>query len=177
VWSILFAIAAVAWPTEMPDASETTIVSCPKCGTRNRIRKAAAGYPHCQKCGAPLPWIVEVDDAHFKEVVLEASVPVLVDFWAPWCGPCRIVSPMVERLAVSMAGKMKVAKLNTDTSPVSAGQYEVRGIPTLMLVQGGKELDRVTGAMPEPAFRSWLEPRLQRASAASGSGARSGTQK
>ena len=161
----------------MADAPESTIVTCPKCGTRNRVRKAASGYPHCQKCGASLPWIVEVDDPHFKEVVLEGSVPVLVDFWAPWCGPCRIVSPMVERLAVSKAGMMKVAKVNTDISPASAGEYGVQGIPTLMLVQDGKELDRVTGAMPEPAFKSWLEPRLQRVSAASGSGARSGAQK
>jgi thioredoxin 2 len=161
----------------MVDAPETTIVTCSKCGTRNRVRNAAGGYPHCQKCGAALPWIVDVDDLHFKEVVLDASVPVLVDFWAPWCGPCRIVSPMVERLAVSMAGQMKVAKLNTDTSPASAGQYGVQGIPTLMLVQGGKELDRVTGAMPEPAFKNWLEPRLQKASSAAGSSARSEAQK
>jgi thioredoxin 2 len=161
----------------MADAPETTIVTCPKCGTRNRVRKSAGGYPHCQKCGVPLPWIVDVDDAHFQEVVLEASVPVLVDFWAPWCGPCRIVSPMVERMAVSMAGKTKVAKLNTDTSPASPGRYGVQGIPTLMLVQGGKELDRVTGAMPEPAFRSWLETRLQKVSSATGSEAHRGAPK
>jgi thioredoxin 2 len=161
----------------MADPPETTIVTCPKCGTRNRVRKAAGGYPHCQKCGVPLPWIVEVDDAHFREVVLEASVPVLVDFWAPWCGPCRIVSPMVARLAVLMAGKIKVAKLNTDTSPASASQYGVQGIPTLMLVHDGKEVDRVTGAMPERAFKSWLEPRVQKASSTAGSSARSGAQK
>ena len=95
----------------MGDAPVARIVTCPQCGKRNRVKTAAAGYPHCQNCDASLPWVVDVDDAGFREVVLQASLPALVDFWAPWCGPCRVVSPIVERLAGTLAGKMKVAKL------------------------------------------------------------------
>jgi thioredoxin 2 len=148
----------------MGDAPAARIVTCPQCGKRNRVKSAAAGYPHCQNCGAPLPWVVDVDDAGFREVVLQASLPALVDFWAPWCGPCRVVSPIVERLAGTLAGKMKVAKLNTDASPATANQYGIRGIPTLVLLQDGKEIDRITGAMPESALRPWLEQRVQKAS-------------
>jgi thioredoxin 2 len=153
----------------MGDATEARIVTCPKCGKRNRVKTAAGGFPHCQNCGAPLPWVVDVDDARFQEVVLQASVPALVDFWAPWCAPCRVVSPIVERLAGTLAGKMKVAKLNTDASPATANHYGIRGIPTLVLIHDGKEIDRITGAMPESALRPWLEQRLQKASSAAAS--------
>jgi thioredoxin 2 len=136
------------------------IIACPSCGTRNRIKTSGTGAPHCAKCGNLLPWLVDADDSSFDEVV-KGSLPVVVDFWAPWCGPCRIVSPAVERLASSPPGRVKVVKVNTDDSPRVSQRFGIQGIPTLVVMKDGKEADRVTGAMPEPQIRQWLEPRLQ----------------
>jgi thioredoxin 2 len=135
------------------------IVTCPNCGKRNRIRSQAEGVPRCAVCGTPLPWIVEADAQSFDEET-EASVPVLVDFWAPWCGPCRMVSPVVERLARESAGRLKVVKLNIDGAPDIAARHGVQGIPLLILLHDGGEVDRLVGAAPEPELRRWLEPHL-----------------
>jgi thioredoxin 2 len=140
--------------------SEQGIVRCPACGKGNRVRPVASGAPHCGSCGAALPWLVQADDASFEQVVAQSPVPVLVDFWAPWCGPCRMVAPAVEQLSRELAGKLKVAKVNTDESPSLGGRFQVFSIPTLMLFEGGRERDRVVGAQGAPALRSWLEPRL-----------------
>ena len=107
--------------------------------------------------------VAEVTDNNFQAEVLEADVPVLVDFWAPWCGPCRIVAPAVEELSRELAGKLKVAKVNTDQAPALAGRFRVLSIPTLMLVEGGRERDRVVGAQGAAALRRWLQPRLESA--------------
>jgi thioredoxin len=143
----------------MADAAETTIVTCPKCGTRNRVRKAASGYPHCQKCAASLPWIVEVDDPHFTEVVLEASVPVLVDFWAPWCGPCRVVAPVLEEIAEERPD-LRIVKLNTDENQQTAAAFQVLSIPTMILFKGGQPVKTVIGAYPKKKLEQELEPAL-----------------
>ena len=143
--------------------SDAGIVHCPACGKANRVRPAASGAPHCGACGAALPWLVEADDASFGQVVEQSPVPVLVDFWAPWCGPCRIVAPAVEELSRELAGKLKVAKVNTDQAPALAGRFRVLSIPTLMLVEGGRERDRVVGAQGAAALRRWLQPRLESA--------------
>jgi thioredoxin 2 len=140
--------------------SGSTVVECPSCGQKNRVRAAATGAPHCGSCGKPLPWLAEVAEADFADVVERSPLPVLIDFWAPWCGPCRIVSPIVERLAVDLAGRLKVVNLNTDQEPVLAEGHGIRGIPTLILYDGGRERDRVTGALPSDALRSWVESRL-----------------
>jgi thioredoxin len=94
-------------------------------------------------------------------VVEKAPIAVLIDFWAPWCGPCRIVAPALERLSEELAGKLKVAKLNTDEQPALGERFGVRAIPTLVLIEGGSERDRVTGALNLSALRSWVEARLQ----------------
>ncbi|MEA2250148.1 MAG: thioredoxin 2 [Solirubrobacteraceae bacterium] len=138
-----------------------TIVTCPNCGTRNRIRSQRTGVPRCSVCHAALPWIVDADASTFDEEIV-ASVPVLVDFWAPWCGPCRMVSPAVERLGQSHAGELKVVKLDVDGAPEIAGRYDVQGIPLLVLIRDGHEVDRLVGAAPEPTLRQWLEERLER---------------
>ena len=98
--------------------------------------------------------------ADFGAVVEKSPIPVLIDFWAPWCAPCRIVAPAVERLSEELAGQMKVAKLNTDLAPALQERFGIRGIPTLVLMDGGKERDRVTGAMNLNALRQWIEQRL-----------------
>jgi thioredoxin 2 len=139
--------------------SAPTIVTCPNCGARNRVAPAAEGIPRCAKCHTELPWIVESDAQGFDRDIA-ASVPVLVDFWAPWCGPCRMVTPVVEKLAREHAGRLKVAKLNVDEAPAIAGRYSVQGIPLLVMHRDGAEVDRLTGAAPEPQLRDWVEAHL-----------------
>jgi len=96
---------------------------------------------------------VHVTDAAFEKTVLQSPVPVIVDFWAPWCGPCRMVAPTLEKLAKENAGKMLVAKVNTDENPEWAMKYGVQGIPTMLFVAGGKIVHRQVGALPEPMLR------------------------
>jgi thioredoxin 2 len=145
----------------MPEHS--TIIICPNCGKRNRIRASPSGVPRCSVCKTLLPWIVEAGPATFDEE-LNSSVPVLVDFWAPWCGPCRMVSPLVERLGREHAGRLKVVKLNIDEAPAISERYQVRGIPLLVLFRDRSEVDRLVGAVPHPQLREWLAPHLEPAS-------------
>lgn len=102
----------------------------------------------------------QVTDSNFKEEVLENEVPVLVDFWAPWCGPCRMVAPVVEEIADQYEGKVKVVKLNTDENPNVASQYGIRSIPTLMIFKGGQRVDMVVGAVPKTTLANTLEKYL-----------------
>lgn len=100
---------------------------------------------------------VQVTDASFKQDVLESDIPVLVDFWAPWCGPCRMVAPVVDEIAQQYDGKVKVVKLNTDENPQVASQYGIRSIPTLMIFKGGQRVDMVVGAVPKTTLANTLE--------------------
>ena len=148
-------------------ASTGTIVACPNCHTKNRVRATSSGVPRCSVCQTLLPWIVESTPDSFDEEIA-ASVPVLVDFWAPWCGPCRMVSPLVERLGAEHAGRMKVVKLNVDEAPAISARFGVQGIPLLVVIRDGSEVDRLVGAAPLAQLQAWLDPHLATASERSG---------
>ncbi|MEB3174109.1 MAG: thioredoxin [Cyanobacteriota bacterium] len=102
----------------------------------------------------------QVTDASFKEDVLDSAIPVLVDFWAPWCGPCRMVAPVVDEIAQQYSGQVKVVKLNTDENPNTASEYGIRSIPTLMIFKGGARVDMVVGAVPKTTLAQTLEKYL-----------------
>lgn len=104
--------------------------------------------------------LVQVTDQNFAREVLQADIPVLVDFWAVWCGPCRSIAPVVEELAKEFAGRLKVAKLNVDENPATPGQYGIRGIPTLILFKAGKVLDQIVGAVPKARLVAMVERAL-----------------
>jgi len=157
-------------------AADGTITACPNCATRNRVRATSAGVPRCSACHTNLPWIVDATASSF-DAEIASSVPVLVDFWAPWCGPCRMVSPLVEKVGREHAGHLKVVKLNVDEAQAIAARYSVQGIPLLVLIEDGKEADRMVGAVPEAQLKQWLEPRLDSAhgsQAAAGAGGANG---
>jgi thioredoxin 1 len=104
--------------------------------------------------------VIEVTDATFKDEVLSATEPVLVDFWAAWCGPCRMMAPVVEQMAQAYSGKMKVAKLNVDENPKSAAEYGVMSIPTLILFKGGKAVERFVGFKPKQELARLVDAKL-----------------
>jgi len=101
-----------------------------------------------------------VTDSNFEEIVLKSSVPVLVDFWAPWCGPCRMIAPLIDELAEDYEGRLKAVKLNTDESPNVATEYGIRSIPTVMIFKGGVKMDTVIGAVPKTTLTSTIEKYL-----------------
>jgi thioredoxin 2 len=136
-----------------------TIVKCPHCGRKNRVGPRSEGVPRCGNCHNALPWIVDATPDTF-DAEITASVPVLVDFWAPWCGPCRMVSPAVEAQGRDRAGELKVVKLDVDSAPEISARYQVQGIPLLVLIRDGQEVDRQVGAVPAPQLRAWLDGHL-----------------
>lgn len=147
-------------------ATDKTTVTCPSCGKRNRIPKAASGTPRCASCHAPLPWLTEAGDGEFDEVAAHSPLPVLLDLWAPWCGPCRMVSPLVEQVGKDLAGKIKVVKVNVDEAPRTASRFEAMSIPTLIILDHGDVIARQIGAVPAAALRAWVDGALVKAAGA-----------
>jgi thioredoxin 2 len=147
----------------MSTPSEVKVVACPSCGANNRVpsEKLSEGHqPVCGSCKNPLPLSthpVIVTDANFAEEVERAPLPVLLDMWAPWCGPCRMLAPTIEQIAGELAGRVKVAKLNTDENPMTASRFSVQSIPTLLVLKDGKEIDRIVGALPKQDILRKLE--------------------
>jgi len=143
-----------------------TIQICPKCGVKNRINEmlATAHKPICGKCGTLLGEDCgdskpqAVTDASFATDVINASSakPVLVDAWAEWCGPCRMLAPVLDQLAAESKGRYKIAKLNVDENPRTAAQFNIRSIPTLLLFKDGKLVDQIIGALPKQAIAARL---------------------
>ncbi|HUG47943.1 MAG TPA: thioredoxin [Candidatus Limnocylindria bacterium] len=136
-------------------------LACAACGKRNRIRPSPKGVPHCGSCGRPLPWLVQATDATF-DVEADASAAVLVDLWAPWCGPCRFVGPILEDLSREYAGRLKVVKVNVDENPVTAQRFQAYSIPTLVVLKNGRQVDRIVGALPKGQLSVRLTPHLLR---------------
>ena len=135
--------------------SDTLLIRCNDCGATNRVpreRLDAGLEPVCGRCGASLSVRgapLTVTDATFATDVERSPLPVLLDAWAPWCGPCRMISPVVEELAKEMAGRLRVGKLNIDENPSTAMRFNIRSIPTLLVLNGGREVDRIVGVQPK----------------------------
>jgi thioredoxin 2 len=147
----------------MSATKEAEVIKCPACGAKNRVPedKLRAGLePVCGRCKTPLsasthPTIVT--DANFAAEVERSPLPVLLDMWAPWCGPCRMIAPIIEQLTSELAGRVKVGKLNTDENPMTGSRFNVRSIPTLLVLKDGREIDRLVGAVPKQEILRRLE--------------------
>ena len=136
--------------------TDPQLIRCPGCGATNRVpfEKLRHGLqPVCGRCKTALltgnkP--VTVTDATFSAEVERSPLPVLLDMWAPWCGPCQMIAPVIEELAAEMAGRVRVAKLNVDENPATAARFNVRSIPALLILRAGREIDRIVGVQPKP---------------------------
>jgi thioredoxin 2 len=144
----------------------TTIIRCGNCGHKNRVPLAASGHPRCGNCHEPLPWIVDALDDTFAEVAEQADPPVIVDMWATWCGPCRMVSPALERLAVERAGDVKLVKVDVDRAPRLSSRFTVQAVPTLLVMHHGNVIARQAGAAPVDVLRRWFDDAMQKDSSA-----------
>jgi thioredoxin 2 len=142
-------------------ATSAELVTCLNCGRKNRVPAAAAGIPRCGNCHQPLPWIADADDDSFAEIAEAASLPVVVDLWAPWCGPCRMVSPALAQVATELRGRIKLVKVNVDDSPKIQQRFAVQAIPTLLVLRHGEVVARQAGAAPAARLRAWVEEAIK----------------
>lgn len=140
----------------MPD---TGLVACPSCAVRNRTPVASSGLPRCGKCKAALPWLVPAIDSTIIGAV-DAAPLVILDLWAPWCGPCRMVAPILEELSKEYAGRLKVVEVNVDESPATAAKYDARSIPLLLLLDHGEIVDQAVGAQSKPTLVAMIDKAL-----------------
>jgi len=137
------------------------IIVCPSCGTKNRIPADKQHLtPKCGRCGASLSGaaggVLELGDHNFQQVVSSSSQPVLVDFYSPTCGPCRMLAPVIEELARKYAGRAVIAKFDTSRHPMVPSQFQIRGVPTLIFFKNGQPVDQVVGAVPGPELEARL---------------------
>lgn len=149
----------------MADPSAAAIVKCMSCGANNRINTGTAGKQAvCGRCKNLLPPVsskpLHITDANFSELVEHSPLPVLLDLWAEWCGPCRMLAPTIESLARELAGKVTVGKLNVDENPRTASRFGVQGIPTLLILRNGREVDRIVGVQSREAILSRLKAHI-----------------
>ena len=138
-----------------------SLLKCASCARQNKIRPSDHGAPHCGNCGSPLPWLVSATDATI-DLETKAAPAVLIDLWAPWCGPCRVVGPILEELSREYAGRLKVVKVNVDENQATAQRFQAFSIPTMVVIKDGQVVDRIVGAMPKPALTARLTPHLLR---------------
>jgi thioredoxin 2 len=142
--------------------SDPQLIRCNACGATNRVprEKLEQGLqPQCGRCKAPLPAHTKpmtVTDGTFSAEVERSPLPVLLDMWAPWCGPCQMIAPALEDLAAELAGRLRVAKLNVDENPVTAARFNIQSIPALLVLKAGREVDRMVGVQPKSEIARWL---------------------
>jgi thioredoxin len=145
----------------MNTAASVQIIGCPTCGARNRIDPARVSEALCGKCRSPLSSEakpIHITDANFTSEVELSGLPVLVDFWAAWCGPCRMIAPIIEQLASEMAGRVRVGKLDVDANQATAARFRVQSIPSMLIFKDGLEVDRIVGAQSKEAIMRRLAP-------------------
>lgn len=140
---------------------DAVVVNCPNCGYRNWVLVAAKGAPRCGHCRQSLPWIADANDDTFAEIAEGASIPVVVDMWAPWCAPGRMVSPALEQVATELAGRIKLVKVNVEVSPKLQQRFNVMAIPTLMVLRYGQVAAQRAGAVPAASLRAWVDGILE----------------
>jgi thioredoxin 2 len=149
----------------MADPSAAAIVKCINCGANNRVAAGSGGKQAvCGRCKNPLAPVsskpLHITDTNFAELVETSPLPVLIDLWAEWCGPCRMLAPTIESLARELAGKVVVGKLNVDENPSTASRFGVQGIPTLLIIKNGREADRIVGVQSKEAILSRLKAHI-----------------
>lgn len=139
----------------MSAASESQLIPCASCGATNRVpleKLRGNVQPICGRCKSLLAASahpITITDANFASEVEQSPLPVLLDMWAVWCGPCRMIAPAIEQLTTELAGRVRVGKLNIDENPQTAARFGVRSIPTLLVLKNGREIDRLVGALPK----------------------------
>ncbi len=137
------------------------VAKCSKCGTKNRLPMVTKGKPRCGECHLDLPWLVDAKAKDFDDLIRKSSLPVLVDLWAPWCGPCKAVAPVLRKISADRAGKLRIVKVNVDEEPSVSAKLGVKGIPTMVLYNQGKEVARQVGALPEKKITKWVDSSLR----------------
>lgn len=140
--------------------NDSRIITCQNCGAKNRVSPDSQKQAVCGKCKTPLVATsspVTITDSNFAEEVGKSKIPVLVDFWATWCPPCKMIAPSIGAMAKEMSGKAKIGKLDVDQNPVTASKFHVQSIPTLIIFKDGKEVDRIVGAQSKEAMMRRLQ--------------------
>lgn len=135
------------------------VTACPQCGTKNKVPAAAKGRPQCASCKAPLPWLVEAGDTNLDDVLATKQLVVL-DLWAPWCGPCRMIAPALETISAEYAGRVKVVKVNVDDNPGVSARFQVQSIPLVLLLSEGKTVETLVGARKVQDYRRSIDAAL-----------------
>ncbi len=147
-----------------PETSEMLLVACPVDASMNRIPRAKLDHnPKCGKCHNPLfaGKVVELNGANFRSHALKSDLPVVIDFWAAWCGPCRMMTPNFEKAAPTLEPRVRLGKLDTEAECAIAGRYGIRSIPSMVMIKKGREIARTSGAMPTSAIVDWIEQALK----------------